>query len=883
MSERLTFPNYTQIPSRVPMRAWQAARVISVAAAFAVVTLLLVRPDTGLFVLWGVVVPMLPLLWFLAPGLWRNICPLAATNQTPRVFTFTRALDPPGWLREHGYIVAVAAFFAIVPTRRVLFDSNGTASAVLLLTVLTAAFVGGVLIKGKAGWCSSICPLLPVQRLYGQTPLAVVPNTHCQPCVGCAKNCYDFNPKVAYLADQYADDRTYSLRRRFFAGAFPGLVVAFFTVPTPPTVRVWEMYAWFGMAVLISLGSFFTLDALIPSTPATMTALYGAAALTLFYWFTAPRFLDGVGVNAPRLAWAIRVTVMLAAAAWVLRTIRTEKRFLHEVAAPSVPRVAGRSVLAAARDEAQQGVEVVFAPGDRRIVAKEGATLLELAERGELPIEAGCRMGVCGSDPIVVLEGAENLTPVGSDERGTLERLGFGAGTRMACSARVLGNVCVSLDVGQATAAPPSAPVVPVDPTVEHVVIIGHGIAGATAADHVRRNHPDCTIDLIGRETHHLYNRMAISRLVYGRSAMHGLYLLGEQWYTERSITSWLNTVATGIDRESRTVAVGAGDRLPYSRLILATGSGSFVPPMAGADLPGVFVLREASDAMAVRAWVQEHGVRSAVVVGGGVLGLEAAYAVRKLDLDVTVLQFAPRLMERQLDERGAQLLRDYLHGLGIPAYTGVTATAAEGDERVERVVLSDGSTFACGVLLVCVGISPNVELARDAGLEVNRGVVVDDHLRTSDPDILAAGDVAEHRGAVSGLWPASVKQAEVAARNAVGADDLYEPQPPTTMLKVVGVDLTSIGRFETESDDETVIALEDAEQQTYRKLVVSAEGTVTGAILLGYPRETAAVTRCIAEGVDVGAHLERLRAGDWSVLDTASAAAPVAAARGGE
>lgn len=877
VSTRVTFPNYTQIPSRISRRTWQALRILSIAAAFGLVALLIVRPDTGLFLLWGVIVPVLPLVWFAAPGLWRNICPLAAVNQTPRVLRFTRAAEPPAWLRNHGYIVAVVLFLVLVPTRKVLFETSGIATAILLLTVLTAAFVGGVLIKGKAGWCSSMCPLLPVQRLYGQTPLVVVPNSHCQPCVGCAKNCFDFNPTVAYLADQYADERNYSLRRRFFAGAFPGLVVAFFTVPVPPAVAVWEMYAWFGIAILVSLGSFFALDALFPSSPATLTAVFGASALTAFYWFTAPRFMQGLGVDAAWPAWAVRGAVAIAAGTWIVRTLRKERLFVQEAAAAPVTRVAGASALATVLEDGGERAEVVFSPDDRRILSEPGATLLELAERNAVSLEAGCRMGVCGSDPVVVLEGADNLTPVGPDERGTLERLGLGEGARMACSARVLGDVCVSLDLERAAPVAPSGPVVVADPTVEHVVIIGHGIAGATAADHVRRNHPDCTIDLIGREAHHLYNRMAISRLVYGRSAMQGLYLLGDQWYEDRRITSWLNTVSTEIDREAHEVRLGTGQKLPYSRLILATGSRSFVPPLVGSDLPGVFVLREAADAMAVRSWVQDHCARSAVVIGGGVLGLEAAYALTKLSLDVTVLQLASRLMDRQLDERGGELLRSYLHGIGIASHTSAAATAAEGAQRIERVVLSDGAGLPCDLLLVCVGIAPNVDLARAAGLHVNRGVVVDDHLRTSDPMIFAAGDVAEHAGVVSGLWPTSVKQAEVAARNAAGGDEIYVPVPPATMLKVVGVDLTSIGRFEPDSPGETSITLEDPEAQSYRKLVVSAEGVITGAILFGHSRDTSGVTRAITERIDVSEHLDRLRAGDWSVLDTDQRLASVA------
>ena len=154
--------------------------------------------------MWKIVIPLLPLLFLVAPGVWRNLCPLAASNQTPRVLGLTRGLTAPAWLKEYGYVIAISLFVLFVVLRKLGLDDNGPASALLLLGALTGGFLGGMYLKGKSGWCSSICPLLPVQRIYGQTPFALVGNSHCQPCVGCTTNCYDFNPKAAYLADLHS-------------------------------------------------------------------------------------------------------------------------------------------------------------------------------------------------------------------------------------------------------------------------------------------------------------------------------------------------------------------------------------------------------------------------------------------------------------------------------------------------------------------------------------------------------------------------------------------------------------------------------------------------------------------------------------------------------
>jgi NAD(P)H-nitrite reductase large subunit len=269
---------------------------------------------------------------------------------------------------------------------------------------------------------------------------------------------------------------------------------------------------------------------------------------------------------------------------------------------------------------------------------------------------------------------------------------------------------------------------------------------------------------------------------------------------------------------------------------------------------------------MAIRSFAQAYKCRRAIIGGGGLLGLEAGYALLQMGLRVIILERSNWLLRRQLDARGGQFLRDYLEHLGMIVMLRAEAAAAEGADRVRHVVLQDGQSLPCDLFLACVGITPNATLARESGLNINRGVIVDDYLRAGAPGVYAVGDVAEHRGEISGLWPAAVAQAEVAAANATGDARMYEGAIPMTALKVAGVDLMSIGRFEPTSDDEIVIALEDTESHRYRKLVI-AQGKIVGAILLGYPLDTPAVTAAIKQGIDVSGCMETLRAGNWSVL----------------
>ena len=844
----LSFPNYTQIPSRLPVRWWHAIRAGSIVAALIVAALLLAAPDAGLFVLWTVVIPLLPLLFLTAPGIWRNLCPLAASNQTPRALDITKAITAPGWLKEYGYVIAFSLFIGFVVLRKVGLDDSGPLSALLLLGAMLAAFTGGMLLKGKSGWCSTICPLLPVQRIYGQTPLFMVANAHCQPCVGCVKNCYDFNPRAAYLADLNDADTYWSGYRKYFVGAFPGLIVGFFALSL----------GWMAVSVAISIAAFATLIAFWKTSAHTLTSLFGAVAFALFYWYVADTLPE-------LLTWVARAAAIALAVTWFVRTQRMEKPFLERSAAP-----AGTIVGAGARSLARRTAgapEITFVPENKRVAPKPGQTLLEAAEAAGMPIEAGCRMGVCGADPVAIRSGIECTSPVNDDELATLDRLGYAPNTRMACCVKITGPVEISLTPDKAEGAGHGRVAgFNYDKGVGKVVVIGNGIAGVTAADHLRRRHPDVEIDLIAEEPHHLYNRMGISRLVYGRSAMQGLYLNPDAWYEERRITAWLNTRALAIDRRRRQVALGTGELLDYDRLILATGSSSFVPPIDGFGAPGTAVLRSADDAIGLRAFAQRPATRRAAIAGGGLLGLEAAYALHKIGLKTVVLERSDRLLRRQLDARAARILRAYLEGLGLEFEMEAEVEAVEANGRLRAVQLNDGRRLEAHILLVAAGIQPNVDLARDAGLRVKRGVLVDDHMRTDDPAVLAAGDVAEHEGQLHGLWPTAVAMAEVAADNAAGGQKTYTGIVPVTILKVVGIELTSIGAFEPTSADDIVIALEDEAGTKYRKLVISG-GRIVGAILLGYAREVAPVRAAITKNTDVRVHLDALRAGRWEVL----------------
>src|SRR5687768_15074550 len=224
-------PRYLHLKVRRPAGIWPIARLASVASVLGVVALLLLSPREGLLVFWGLVVPALPLLFVLAPGLWRNLCPMAAVNQLPRVFGLSRAGRLPPWLERHGYGIGIVLFLGIAMSRPLLLEHSGAAVALLLGALLAAPFAGGLLFRGKSGFCGSVCPLRAPQGLYGRAPAVVVQNSHCRPCVGCTTNCPDLKPKAALLDDLRGRDTLRSGYRRLFAAVLPGFTYGFFTSP----------------------------------------------------------------------------------------------------------------------------------------------------------------------------------------------------------------------------------------------------------------------------------------------------------------------------------------------------------------------------------------------------------------------------------------------------------------------------------------------------------------------------------------------------------------------------------------------------------------------------------------------------------------------------
>ena len=361
------------------------------------------------------------------------------------------------------------------------------------------------------------------------------------------------------------------------------------------------------------------------------------------------------------------------------------------------------------------------------------------------------------------------------------------------------------------------------------IVVIGGGIAGLSAVEAIREAAPDVPLTFLSSEEEAPYHRLNLTRYLAGELTREELCIHPASWFEERGIRLLLGCEAIRIDREAQVVHCCDGSTHPYRRLVLASGAHAFTPPMDGLQRRHVFTLRHRKDADAILAALKP-GMRVAVI-GGGILGLEAAAALTRRGAMVTVIESGSRLLPRQLDAEGSALLEKWARSQGITFTKGGRTEALLGDETLASLRFADGSTLAADMAIIAAGVRSNSWLAREAGLSVDQGVVVDDHLCSSDPSILAAGDVSIHRGVSYGTWGPAQAQGRLAGLNALDRDMRFEGLPRANMLKVLGIDLFSIGTLEAQ--DGASVILSHREGDSYQALHLRDERLV-GALLLG-------------------------------------------------
>lgn len=397
----------------------------------------------------------------------------------------------------------------------------------------------------------------------------------------------------------------------------------------------------------------------------------------------------------------------------------------------------------------------------------------------------------------------------------------------------------------------------------ERLVIVGMGMAAARLVDELTKSalgrHSIC---VIGAEPRRAYNRVLLSSLLAGEVEEKETELKPASWWIARGVTTILGREVTKLDRDARRLTLDDGSTVDYDRLVLATGSQAIRLPLPGAALPGVLTFRNFADVERIRA-AMKPGARAAVI-GGGLLGLEAASGLARAGVETHVVHLMDRLMERQLDPEAASLLCAEMEARGMRVRLSAQTKAIRGADRVEALEFADGTIIPVDVVIMAVGIRPQAELARAAGLSVDRGIVVDDALTTSDARIHALGECAQHRGVAYGLVEPAYEQARVLADLLRGGASHYEGSVTATNLKVSGVSVFSAGDFLGGEGTQSMV-LRDPGLKTYRKLVLAREGSATrlvGCVLYGDTQDGLWYFNLIKRGAPVDAFRDVLAFG---------------------
>jgi len=394
------------------------------------------------------------------------------------------------------------------------------------------------------------------------------------------------------------------------------------------------------------------------------------------------------------------------------------------------------------------------------------------------------------------------------------------------------------------------------------IVIVGCGIAAITAAKAIRENASEAEISIYTDEKYLYYPRPRLYDVITGETKLQGLLPYSEQWYQEQKIRVRLNSKVTSLKTDRKELVLGDNSRINYDKLLLANGAHPYVPPIKGVDKAGVFTLRTLEDALAIREFPKKKG--KAIVIGGGLLGLEFAACLRKIGQQVEVLEVLPRLLPMQLDQEASSILRDDFEKRGIDVMLEVKATEILGKDTVSGVSLDDGKELSSDLILVASGIRPNINLASEAGIKVNKGVIVDQFLQTSVNDVYAAGDVSEFNGRVYGIIPPAIEQAKMASTNILGKEKrVYKGTVHSTSLKIAGISLTSIGLVNPEEPQYEEIKKVDQQEGVYKKMFLE-QGKIVGAIILGERKGVSSIMKLMEQEVDVTRYKDQLLEDDF-------------------
>ena len=384
------------------------------------------------------------------------------------------------------------------------------------------------------------------------------------------------------------------------------------------------------------------------------------------------------------------------------------------------------------------------------------------------------------------------------------------------------------------------------------IVIIGDGIAAISAIKAIREVNSNAVIHLIGQEKDYPYKRIRLSKDLFDSLEESKLLIEKREWYENNNVKLYLHTKAIKIDSNDHTVFMNDGKSIKYDKLLFASGASNNAPPIDGINKTGVFTLRTLEDAKKIKSNYESK--KNIVQIGGGILGLELVWNLYKKGKKLVVIEIAPRLMQRQLDEKASNILLNIIEGYGIKVILNTGVTNITGENGVEEIITSSGDKIPCDMLIYSAGTRTNVDIVKDSIIKVNRGIIVNDKMETNVQNVYAAGDVAEFDNMVIGLWNIAAKQGKIAGYNIAGKSTVYENITPIAIMNAFNISLFSMGLIDEEKCSNVLIE-EDNAENNYTKIFIIKK-RIVGAILLGNTKnslllKSAIENQIILENID--------------------------------
>ena len=389
-------------------------------------------------------------------------------------------------------------------------------------------------------------------------------------------------------------------------------------------------------------------------------------------------------------------------------------------------------------------------------------------------------------------------------------------------------------------------------------VIIGNGPAGINAAKKIRTIDKEGAITIFTEEPYPFYYKPRLPEVLSGSVTLDEIIIYKPKWYETNNIQVRYKTTINDIDLSNKTVITSDKNEFAYDRLLLASGGYAFIPPIEGIKKRGIYTFRDIIDVINLAQALEN--IRAVTIIGGGLLALEVGYNLTKLDIKVNIIEIINHLLPRQLDREGAGILQKMLEDKGFVFHLGDQVEKVCGEDEVEKLILKSGKEIETGILIIGMGVRSKIDLAKKIGLEIDRAVIVNEYMQTSQNDIWAAGDVAEYNQIVWGLWTVAMLQGAVAGANMAGVNQVYHPQLNTTTLKVTGIDLISSGIIDNDNYEKVILR----KDKTYRKLVID-EGKILGCILMGDSTNDKQILKCMFENINVGEYKDKILGPDFS------------------